>query len=49
LVEHGPRLLRINGLFRHGWLLAPALVEQALRHNGWVSAEFALDSIASRA
>lgn len=23
-------LLRINGLFRHGWLLAPALVEQAL-------------------
>jgi glycine oxidase len=25
-----PRLLRINGLFRHGWLLAPALVEDAL-------------------
>jgi glycine oxidase len=23
-------LTRINGLFRHGWLLAPALVEQAL-------------------
>jgi glycine oxidase len=23
-------LLRINGLFRHGWLLAPALVEDAL-------------------
>ncbi|MDP1896008.1 MAG: FAD-dependent oxidoreductase [Hydrogenophaga sp.] len=25
-----PGLLRINGLFRHGWLLAPALVEDAL-------------------
>ena len=24
-------LVRINGLFRHGWLLAPALVEEALR------------------
>ena len=23
-------LTRINGLFRHGWLLAPALVEEAL-------------------
>ncbi len=35
LVEHSGRLLRINGLFRHGWLLAPALVEQALRQTGW--------------
>jgi len=25
-----PGLLRINGLFRHGWLLAPALVDDAL-------------------
>ncbi len=25
-------LTRINGLFRHGWLLAPALVEEALEH-----------------
>ena len=24
-------LTRINGLFRHGWLIAPALVEQALQ------------------
>lgn len=38
LVEHGARLLRINGLFRHGWLLAPALVEQALRSTGWAPA-----------
>ena len=38
LVEHGARLLRINGLFRHGWLLAPALVEQALQSNGWATA-----------
>ena len=25
-----PGLLRINGLFRHGWLLAPALAQDAL-------------------
>ena len=25
-----PGLIRINGLFRHGWLLAPAMVEEAL-------------------
>ncbi|WP_205665117.1 FAD-dependent oxidoreductase [Caldimonas tepidiphila] len=29
-VERAPGLLRINGLFRHGWLIAPALVERAL-------------------
>ena len=28
--EVAPGLVRINGLFRHGWLLAPALVEDAL-------------------
>lgn len=31
-VEAG--LVRINGLFRHGWLLAPALVEDALQRCG---------------
>ncbi|MDR2991124.1 MAG: FAD-dependent oxidoreductase [Burkholderiaceae bacterium] len=31
----GP-LLRLNGLFRHGWLLAPALVDKALRQSGWL-------------
>ncbi|MDP1739245.1 MAG: FAD-dependent oxidoreductase, partial [Caulobacter sp.] len=31
-VEHEPGLVRINGLFRHGWLIAPALVEQTLQH-----------------
>ena len=30
LTEMAPGLLRINGLFRHGWLLAPAIVEDAL-------------------
>lgn len=30
-VEQGPGLVRINGLFRHGWLIAPALVEQTLQ------------------
>ena len=29
-----PGLLRINGLFRHGWLLAPAVVEDALEASG---------------
>ena len=29
--------LRINGLFRHGWLLAPALAEQALARTGWLA------------
>lgn len=38
--DHQPRveahdgLVRINGLFRHGWLLAPALVEDALAMAG---------------
>ena len=31
LIEHRPGLTRINGLFRHGWLIAPALVEDALK------------------
>ena len=30
VVEVHDGLVRINGLFRHGWLLAPALVEDAL-------------------
>ncbi|TFY99445.1 FAD-dependent oxidoreductase [Ramlibacter henchirensis] len=30
LLEHAPGLVRINGLFRHGWLIAPGLVESAL-------------------
>jgi glycine oxidase len=30
LLQCEPRLLRINGLFRHGWLVAPALVEHAM-------------------
>ena len=28
--RHGERLLRINGLYRHGFLLSPAIVEEAL-------------------
>lgn len=32
--EVRPGVVRINGLFRHGWLLAPALVEDALRACG---------------
>jgi len=29
-IEQAQGLTRVNGLFRHGWLIAPALVEQAL-------------------
>ncbi|PND39955.1 FAD-dependent oxidoreductase [Paucibacter aquatile] len=32
-----PGLLRLNGLYRHGWLLAPALVQQLLLHCGLAS------------
>ena len=30
VLESAPGLTRINGLFRHGWLIAPGLVETAL-------------------
>lgn len=33
-IETQAGLTRINGLFRHGWLLAPALVEEALQGAG---------------
>lgn len=29
-IEHSEKLTRINGLYRHGYLLAPAIVERAL-------------------
>lgn len=29
-IEHETGLTRINGLFRHGWLIAPAIVEETL-------------------
>ena len=32
LIQHQPGLLRINGLFRHGFLLAPVLASQALHY-----------------
>lgn len=34
VLQHAPGLLRINGLFRHGWLIAPALVDDALAAAG---------------
>ncbi|MEZ5636225.1 MAG: FAD-dependent oxidoreductase [Burkholderiaceae bacterium] len=34
-----PGLVRINGLFRHGWLLAPALVEDVLQATGLAAAQ----------
>lgn len=33
-IDHTTGLLRINGLYRHGWLLAPALVQDALAQAG---------------
>jgi glycine oxidase len=33
-LQFQPGLTRINGLFRHGWLIAPALVDDALRQAG---------------
>lgn len=50
LPDHLPRLesshglVRINGLFRHGWLLAPALVDDALAAAG-LAAEVAQDVV----
>jgi glycine oxidase len=29
-IDSSAGLTRINGLYRHGWLIAPAMVEQAL-------------------
>lgn len=37
VLHHAPGLLRLNGLYRHGWLLAPALVEQMLGRAGLAS------------
>ena len=34
-------IVRVNGLFRHGWLIAPAVVESALCHAGLDSASSA--------
>lgn len=36
-LETRPGLTRINGLFRHGWLVAPALVQDALEQVGRVT------------
>ena len=38
-VEVVPGRVRINGLFRHGWLLAPALVDDALQACGLTAPE----------
>ena len=48
-IDHEGALLRINGLVRHGWLLAPALAEQALRDNGWLGSEFTMNCVADSA
>jgi glycine oxidase len=38
-IVSAPGLTRINGLFRHGWLIAPALVDDALRSAGIAAEE----------
>ncbi|CAG1019664.1 glycine oxidase [Burkholderiaceae bacterium] len=40
-IDVAPGRVRINGLFRHGWLVAPALVEQALAQCGLANAHVA--------
>ena len=30
LLQHSAACTRINGLYRHGWLLAPPLLDEAL-------------------
>jgi glycine oxidase len=47
--EARPGLVRMNGLFRHGWLIAPALVEQALMQCGLTPAAGGVDQIARQA
>lgn len=42
--EVGPQRVALNGLFRHGWLLAPALVEDALAAWTRLRADAALPS-----
>lgn len=44
-LQTAPGLLRINGLFRHGWLLAPALVEDGLRGVGLEAATEAFPAL----
>lgn len=46
LVRWQGRGLVINGLFRHGWLLAPALLDQALAEAPWLGLSDTIESIA---
>lgn len=36
IIEHKNNFTRINGLYRHGYLLAPAVVEKALLEGGFI-------------
>jgi glycine oxidase len=40
-IRHEPQVTRINGLYRHGYLLTPAVVEQALMESGFTTADAA--------
>jgi glycine oxidase len=33
-IEQTPGLTRINGLFRHGWMIAPAMTARAIQGSG---------------
>jgi glycine oxidase len=46
-VDCAAGLVRINGLFRHGWMLAPALVEQAFQLTGLAQTALEQDSWAN--
>lgn len=48
-VQAEPGLIRITGLYRHGWLLAPALIERALTllNLPWLHVNAAPDAVTS--
>ncbi|MFN5049041.1 FAD-dependent oxidoreductase, partial [Roseateles sp.] len=43
--HHEPGLLRLNGLYRHGWLLAPALVQGLLAASGLATLESSCNAL----
>lgn len=39
-IQIEPDLVRINGLYRHGWLLAPSIMDEALSQAGLISEQW---------
>jgi glycine oxidase len=45
LLQCDEGLVQVNGLFRHGWLIAPALVEQGLARMGLAASAPFLETV----